>query len=418
MTESSYTNHGIRLDSIPETEFNDYRYQVIFNAYKWDPQVSDHPTIAKHVVILSRKTADQLEQWAEKLTEETIHSEEILLKSPKSLSSQGLPKAVLRRFPCPYDSNRHVRLMRFDFHPITTDEGWAVSEVNSDVPGGLAEAAILPRLCAQYFDNILPSKNIANIILDAFRPLIKPNDVFALIHATSYSDDRQVVQFLGDAFKSNGYNAICVAPDHLQWNRATHSCAIYNPPNHIPINAIVRFFPAEWLRNLAFFSNWQQFFLTQIPSCNHPAAVLSQSKRLPLLWEALGLEFPTWKKLLPPIADPKIKRTLEPSWIWKPALGRVGADITIQGTLSDKERQQIEKAVRKRPSEWIAQKLFQSFPLAAPDGTAWHLCVGVFTVNGKSAGFYGRISQQPRIDETAKDIPILIQGDMTHDRQH
>ena len=34
--------------------------------------------------------------------------------------------------------------MRFDFHP--TIAGWAVSEVNSDVPGGYNEATLLPVL--------------------------------------------------------------------------------------------------------------------------------------------------------------------------------------------------------------------------------------------------------------------------------
>ena len=36
------------------------------------------------------------------------------------------------------------RLMRFDLHP--TDEGWRLSEVNSDVPGGLNESSLFPEL--------------------------------------------------------------------------------------------------------------------------------------------------------------------------------------------------------------------------------------------------------------------------------
>ena len=42
-------------------------------------------------------------------------------------------------------------------------------------------------------------------------------------------------------------------------------------------------------------------------------------------------------------------------------------------------------------------------------GEHFHLCVGVFTVDGKAAGFYGRISPFPRIDARAKDIPLLVE---------
>ena len=52
--------------------------------------------------------------------------------------------------------------------------------------------------------------------------------------------------------------------------------------------------------------------------------------------------------------------------------------------------------------------MFDSLPLPTQENTEMHLCVGVFTVNGKRAGFYGRICPYPRIDANAKDIPILI----------
>ena len=47
-----------------------------------------------------------------------------------------------------YDPQDHIRLMRYDFHP-TIDGKWAVSEVNSDVPGGFAESSLLPELACK-----------------------------------------------------------------------------------------------------------------------------------------------------------------------------------------------------------------------------------------------------------------------------
>ena len=58
----------------------------------------------------------------------------------------GFPSKIKKVIPKidNYSREKHIRLMRFDFHPTT--EGWSVSEVNSDVPGGLAEASVLPRI--------------------------------------------------------------------------------------------------------------------------------------------------------------------------------------------------------------------------------------------------------------------------------
>lgn len=44
------------------------------------------------------------------------------------------------------------------------------------------------------------------------------------------------------------------------------------------------------------------------------------------------------------------------------------------------------------------------------NGEEYHLCIGVFTVDGKAAGFYGRMSQFARIDSRAKDVPVLVRA--------
>jgi len=135
---------------------------------------------------------------------------------------------------------------------------------------------------------------------------------------------------------------------------------------------------------------------------------MTQSKRLPLVWDELGVDIPTWKSLLPDTRDSKAVKPQDTDWIYKPALGRVGDGISIKEAIAAKEHTKIIKAVRRYPRGWVAQKKFISQPLADINGDSFHLCLGVFTVNGKSAGFYGRISPYPRIDERAKDIPILV----------
>ncbi|MCL1857268.1 MAG: glutathionylspermidine synthase family protein [Kiritimatiellaeota bacterium] len=424
--------NGVQLGVIPEAAYAEYRYEVIFKAYKWDPQVGDSNTVARHVVLMGRETAERLGRWAEALSEETMLMEEALMGQPRLWGELGFPKKTFRALGTlsGYERRNHVRLMRFDFHPIlascptqeteclrrqfpATDknvcdtfrmDGWNISEVNSDVPGGLAEASVLPTIAARWFDGVAPHRNVVEALLAAFRGRVAPGGTMALVHATAYSDDRQVMQCLGDAFEGGGYRAVYAAPDHIAWDGK----------RAVGADGIVRFFPGEWLENLPRQSGWTGYFDTATPSCNHPVALFAQSKRLPLVWDKLGVDIPTWKSLLPETADPTAygSRGRSPStpWILKPALGRVGEGITIGGVMPDKEIRLAEKAARRHPEAWVAQRLFHSQPLVTENGEPCHLCIGAFTVDGKSAGFYGRVSPAPRMDANAKDIPVLVEG--------
>ena len=389
---------GLTLGTIPDADYPEYRYEVIFNAYKWDPQVGDNNTIAKHVVLMGQDTARQLEQWAEQLSAETMLMEEALIARPDLSKTLGLPRKILqaaKQFPG-YDRRGNVRLMRFDFHP--TPDGWALSEVNSDVPGGIAEASVLPAIAGRFFKGFAQHRNVADALLAAFQRKVKAGGAIALIHATSYSDDRQVMQCLGDHVENAGYRAVYAAPDHLQWDNGRAA----------GVDAIVRFFPVEWLANLPRAAGWTNYFNCGTPSCNHPVAMFAQSKRLPLVWDKLGLDIPAWKRLLPPTAAPKPLNVQTGDWILKPALGRVGEGISIKGVMPEKEIRLIEKAAQRHPENWVAQRMFRSRPLTAENGESFHLCIGAFTVDGKGAGFYGRASPHPRMDASAKDIPVLV----------
>ncbi len=408
--------NDVNLKLIPDDKYSEYRYDAIFKAYKWDPQVGDHNTLARHVVVLNQTAARQLETYAEQLSEETMLMEEALIHKPHLIKKLGLPKEIIKTVQrlSAYKRNQNVRLMRFDFHP--TADGWSVSEVNSDVPGGLAEASVLPRIACRYFEGLEPRNHVGQSILEAFSDKIKENGTIAFVHATSYSDDRQVMEFLSDYFLAHGYKTVFAAPDHIVWKKKEKKAFCIIEGGEGPIDGIIRFFPLEWLINLPRKSDWKGYYDCMTASCNHPAAIFAQSKRLPLIWDELEIDIPAWKSLLPDTQDPRNIKPDDGGWIYKPALGRVGENISIAEAISEKEGKQIKKAVRKKPGSWVAQRRFTSRPLTDKNGEAYHLCVGVFTVNGKSAGFYGRISPYPRIDYRAKDIPVLVRkGDNQND---
>ena len=167
------------------------------------------------------------------------------------------------------------------------------------------------------------------------------------------------------------------------------------------IGGIVRYFPVEWME-YAKGVDWAGFVNTKTPSCNHPIALLTQSKRLPLVWDKLGVDLPVWKKLLPETRCVSHNKN-EAGWILKPAFGRVGEGINIPGSMTPEEEQSIKMAAEADPSQWVAQKMFESKPIGG-----LHINIGVFVVDGQFAGFYARGSSKPKIDEDASEIPILV----------
>ena len=396
----------LTLVQIPPEHYSDYRYEVIFKAYKWDPQVKDSNTVSRHAIIITPEAAWELYTLAEQLSDEVMGMEESLITHPdlhKAMGFSGKIKKPLSRMGN-YSRGNNVRLMRFDFHP--TDKGWEISEVNSDVPGGLAEAAILPEIAGQFFAGSVPGENVANHILRSFQTKLNTGDRIAFVHATSYADDRQVMQFLSDCFEQNGFRTVFAAPDHIRWkNKKAYSTLSGEEGS---VDGIVRFFPLEWFETLPRKSDWYGYFDCDVPCCNHPAAMLTQSKRLPLVWDELGVDISHWKALLPETKEPKsILKGLE-GWIYKPAFGRVGGGISIKGAIPEKERLKIEKDARMQKKLWVAQRMFNSIPVGSLSGEKFHVCIGVFTVDAKAAGFYARLSETARIDENAQDIPVLI----------
>ena len=400
----------MKLISIPKNQYDNYRLDVIFNCYKWDPQFLDKNTIAKHVLVISEEEHQELKKITEMLDFETIQAENFINKNLKIAKSLNLPKKIkkdLRKMKN-YQSDKHIRLMRYDFHP-TIEGNWAISEVNSDVPGGFAEASLMPQVAINLFkEENYEYQNFGDIITTAIANKIQPNKRIILIHCTSYSDDRQVMQFLGDKLESMGFEPIYAAADHLRFKNNKAICILDGKQGSV--DAIVRFTPIEWLKDIKP-KYWHGYFNTETSSCNHPIAIFAQTKRFPFIWgqlEEKGIKMTTWREFLPETIEVKdVKK--QTGFIYKPVYGRVGENISIKEACKDNEFEKIIKDVKKKPKKYIAQKKFNSKPLIDENNESFHVCLGSYCIDGKSAGYYARISQNPRIDSNAQDIPVLIE---------
>lgn len=400
----------MKLVSIPHDKYDEYRLSAIFDCYKWDPQFFDNNTIARHILVLTENEHQELKMLTEGLDKETRQAEEMLNNHLALAKPLALPKELgndLKKMKN-YQAEKHIRLMRYDFHQ-TTDDKWAISEVNSDVPGGFAEASLLPQIAQTLLEKEKYwYTNFGDILANAIAGKTKVGGRIMLVHCTSYSDDRQVMQFIGDKLETMGFTAIYAAADHLRFEN-NEAISILDG-NTGKVDAIFRFTPLEWLIGIKP-KHWHGYFDTTTPSCNHPIAIFAQTKRFPLVWNSLekqGVSLSTWRELLPETREVKDARE-EDGFIYKPACGRVGEGISIKEACRGDEYKKILKDVRKHPKEYLAQKKFISKPLLSEEGRSYHVCLGSYTVDGKAAGYYARISNTPRIDSYAADIPVLIE---------
>jgi len=94
-------------------------------------------------------------------------------------------------------------------------------------------------------------------------------------------------------------------------------------------------------------------------------------------------------------------------WVLKPSLGRVGELIGIRGVTAEKEWRQIAHDVRRHPQRWVAQRRFSPLAMSAGDETMY-ACIGVFVIDGKACGIYGRIAKAILIDARANDVAVVI----------
>jgi len=394
---------------IDTTSFAILRRRAVLEGCKWDPQVGDVATLSPFPLVMKSSVWDMLAAQAEKLAAEAIAAEEEIAQRPDLLSVLGLPRALLRLLAEPMPLSPSAgRVMRFDFH--NTTEGWRISEVNSDVPGGFTEASFFTSLVAEHFPDLRTAGCPADMWARTLAEAAGRYGIVALLSASGYMEDHQVIAFLATKLRENGRQAFLTKPEQITWRDgvAHLNTSWYRGP----LDVIVRFYQGEWLSRLPEICGWRNLYRggrTQI--ANPGLAVVSESKRFPLVWEELSTPLPAWRALLPETRAPRSAPWAhDEGWLLKTALCNTGDTVCIRELVTPREWFRACLAVRLRPGNWVAQKRFESAPVLTPVGPR-HVCVGVYTVNGRSAGAYTRLSPRPIIDFAAVDVALLLEDD-------
>jgi glutathionylspermidine synthase len=384
--------------SLTSDAYQQIRRTMLLDGCKWDPQVGDVETISRFPLLLSREHWQSISEASRSLSLELLAAEEELIRRPDLHATLGLP----RRFRSIWNAQsphagRLPRVLRFDFH--WTGNGWRISEVNSDVPGGFSEASFLTKLMASYYPGHTTAGDPAAAWADAIAAAAQPAGTVALLAAAGFMEDQQVVAFMERSLVERGVRTFRTTPDQLTWANGFAGL-------HEPLGAIVRFYQAEWLdprRDRPLLAD------SRTPVMSPGSAILTESKRFPLTWDALSTKLPTWRRLLPETRNPReIRWQQDESWILKSAYCNNGDTVGMRSRMTERQWGRLKRAVWLHPRGWIAQRRFDVEPVASDSGPVYP-CIGVFTLNSEPIGIYGRFSRSPIVDFAAVDTAVLIE---------
>jgi hypothetical protein len=223
------------------------------------------------------------------------------------------------------------------------------------------------------------------------------------MNAPGHMEDHQVMAHLAAALRRNGLEAPVVSLAQLRWTDGRAEL------HAKPVDAIVRFFQVEWLARTPRTITWTPLFVDgRTPVVNPGVAALSESKRLPLVWDELQSPLVTWRRLLPETRSlAEAPWSTDDGWLIKSAYSNTGDTVSIRSTMEPLKWARRSWAARLRPSQWVAQRRFSVVPVFDEHGPLFP-CIGVYVVDGRAAGAYARVTPKPVIDFSARDAALLI----------
>lgn len=411
------SDRSARLDCGPtlaEAAWRTVRRRMLLEGCKWDSQVGDVCTLASFPLLISRRQWRALAGLAESLSRELFEAESRLIGRPELIGRLGLPRRLSALYGSPNPrppTPAAARVLRYDFHP--TADGWRLSEVNSDVPGGFTEASGFSALMADASGAGTPAGDPAEAWAEAVAAAVRrpgsPGACVALLSAPGYMEDQQIVSLLVRLLGARGVEAHLAGPGQVLWHEGR--ARLESAWRQCALGAIIRFYQGEWLAALPP-RQWARLISGGFTPVGNPGvAILSESKRFPLLWDDLGLPMPTWRAVLPEVADVgELRGANAGDWVLKRAFCNTGDSVYAPDPNGGGAWLRALAESARRPADWVAQRRFVSRPVSTPIGPV-HACLGVHVIEGRACGLYGRISPNPVMDFEAIDAAVLVTGE-------
>lgn len=404
MTPPATTLGGLstRRLAVSDAEWAEALRALRFRHFKWDVHACGTCLVLPETLVLPRSLHAEAVRIAEDLHGALGRFEQRVRADRAALRRLAIPEALHPLIA----AERHTTLQiaRYDLFP-TEDGRWMVSEFNEDVPGGFNEAE-LPRLLGAPGDGLAWEGDLRAHFLDALRPF----ENVALLYATAFSEDLQHMLILERWLAEAGHRTVLGSPAHLR--RGLRRPRVLGTP----IDAAVRFYPAEWMPRLPNLKTWLRLG-PDLPMMNPVHRLVRQSKTMFALWREAAYLDPQDRALLDrhvPHTEPfdatrlDAYRAERERWVIKRAFGRMGDSVVIGALVTEAAWAEALAEAARQPGEFCVQERFAVQPVAFESGPLYP-ALGVFLVNGRFAGYYSRASRSPLTTHEAFHVGTAVE---------
>lgn len=389
---------------VSSKEFRELQRILNFDYYKWDLFLGGTCRILPESIVLSRSVHAYLVSVTEAFAGLMRRFEATARSDPYIHAALGIEPTLSRMVSSRV--NDELSFGRADFF-MTPDGRWVLSEFNEDAPGGFNEAVGIPASLSESQLGGTCAGDLKNAMCAAFDDC----DRIGLSFATAFSEDLQHCAVLEKWLRERGHHTLLSGPDQLRrrWRGVSLAKA--------RIDGMFRFYPGEWLGLLDNVADWETL-PGSFRLMNPPVRLLSQSKKSFGLWRSGegvdAADMMLAKRHCPATSDFDIAqldqyRERQSDLVLKRAFGRMGDAVVIGALVSAGDWSRALEFAAARPGEIAVQQRFEVQPLAFASGLMYPT-IGVYTVNGRFAGYYSRVAHSPFITHEAFHVTTVIEA--------
>jgi glutathionylspermidine synthase len=360
---------------------------------KWDTHVRGRETVARGALVLSRREHEDAVRVAEDLFALTGTALASWPDDPETTRLLGVDPALV-----PLARGGGPRVTRVDL--FLTEDGWRASECNDDVPGGYNDAL---GLAALFHDAVEKGAEPPGDLPDALvRILSSGARRVGLVYATAYAEDLQVVRLLADLLEAHGVPTVLASPAHLAHPEQDGPTRLAGEE----VDAIFRFFPAEWYPALPNLADWERAVRAGLRVVNPFATAWTQSKA------AFSLLRHPAIPLTRPLTPERAREALgeRERWVLKPCFGRMGEGVVLGASETARGWEKALAGALRSPSPSVLQERFRPIPFELEPGRSATACVGAYVVDGRFAGYYSRLSDRHVVRFDAANVLTVLEA--------
>ena len=373
----------------------------------WSSYVGGEPKPLSVPISMPRADWDELASISERFSALIRRTMDLCLDRPDLVGYWDFSPGLERMIGA--DRRRRSRdldlLARFD--AFKTPQGWKLSEFNTDVPGGIHEAAGLNDLIAGDRSEFSVVTRLTELTCrESARPRV------GILYASGFGEDLEQCQFIRMHWNRRGIPATLASPANLRYERGR--LTLFDEP----VDVLYRCFPAEWLEDLPILDGLIAAVAEGAVRMVNPfAQLVAQSKKIMAFWhERSDLLNPAERELVrryvprtERFQSERLDEYLErrASIVVKRGFGRVGEQVLLGSFCTDEEwREELEWPLSE-PGEWIVQDRFDVLPVNL-EGEDLYPCYGAYVVGPKFGGLYTRAAREPFIAGDAFTAAVKV----------